>query len=130
MRSCLLLSLACACAQQSAPSPDGNGSASCPTTAVSFQHDVVPLVGQCGGEQCHAGIGTSWPYASLVDVPAAECSDRVYVKPGDPHDSYLVQKLDGVDLCSGSRMPLLGTPLSADDIATITTWICQGAANN
>jgi len=125
----LLAVVLVACATHSTPSPDAGGSGSCPTTAVSFQHDVVPLIGHCGGELCHGGIGTSWPYASLVNQPATQC-DRELVKPGDPSNSYLVQKLDGVDMCSGARMPKLGTPLTPDQMATITTWICQGASNN
>jgi hypothetical protein len=54
----------------------------------------------------------------------------VIVKPGDPSASYLVDKLLGVDLCSGARMPPQGTPLSDASMATIAAWICQGAANN
>jgi hypothetical protein len=132
MRACSLL-LVVACAQHPTTSPDGGGSGSCSKSAatVSFQHDVVPLIGHCGSEQCHGGIvGTTWPYASLVNQPATECSNRKLVAPGDPNGSYLVQKLDGVDMCSGSRMPRFGTPLTADQMTTITTWICQGAANN
>ena len=123
-----LLVVACA-TNHGPPSPDG-GSGACATTAVSFVHDVAPLVDHCGGELCHGGVGLSWPYASLVNQPATECASRMLVKPGDATNSYLVQKLGGIDMCSGTQMPKLGTPLSADQIATVATWICQGAANN
>ncbi|HEX7941708.1 MAG TPA: hypothetical protein VF488_07865 [Gemmatimonadaceae bacterium] len=107
---------------------------SCPSRGpVSFKTDVVPLIGHCTtGDGCH-GVGSvmTWPYQALVNVVVADCSDqRVIVKPGDPSASYLVNKLLGVNLCSGARMPLQGTPLSDADMAKIEAWICQGAANN
>ena len=106
----------------------------CPSSGpVSFKTDVVPLIGHCStGDGCH-GVGRllTWPYQALVNVVAADCSDqRVFVKPGDPSASYLVDKLLGVDMCGGARMPLQGAPLSEADMARIEAWICQGAANN
>jgi hypothetical protein len=106
----------------------------CPQSApISFKTDVVPLIGHCSlGDGCH-GVGRlmTWPYQALVNVPAADCTDqRVIVKPGDPSASYLVEKLLGVGMCAGLRMPLRGTPLSETDMATIEAWICQGAPNN
>ena len=108
----------------------------CPSTSpVSFQTDITPLIGHCTtGDGCH-GVITSrlptWPYQALVNVTAADCADqRVIVKPGDPSASYLVDKLLGVSMCTGARMPLRGTPLSDASMATIEAWICQGAANN
>jgi hypothetical protein len=115
-----------------APGDPGDAATSCmQQPAVSFQHDVQPLIGRCGGEMCHGGLGGSWPYQSLVSVKTTECADgRVYVKPGDPANSYLIQKLEGSHMCMGVRMPKQGMPLSASQIQTLETWICQGAANN
>jgi hypothetical protein len=116
------------------PNPDA-AQVACPSSGpVSFKTDVAPLIGHCSsGDGCHGVIGRlmTWPYQALVNVVAADCTDqRVIVKPGDPSASYLVDKLLGVDLCSGARMPLRGTPLSDASMATIEAWICQGAANN
>lgn len=132
------LALAAACGTDSAPAgpgPDAAGAdaaTTCGTTPVSFQHDVVPLIGGCGGEMCHGGLGgASWPYAALVGQPSTECDDqRLLVAPGDPAHSYLVQKLTGEGMCTGERMPRLGPPLTAAQVQTIADWICQGAANN
>ncbi len=111
--------------------PDGGVMCNEHIAAVSFKTDVVPLVGHCGSELCHGGLGTSWPYAALVNVQTTECSDqRVIVKPGDPNSSYLIQKLQGIDMCMGVRMPKLGEPLPAADIQTLADWICEGAPNN
>ena len=111
---------------------DGSSIDSAPGTPVSFQNDIVPLVGNCGGELCHGGLASgTWPYTALVSQPTNECSDnRVIVKPGDPTNSYLIQKLKGVNMCSGVRMPKFGTALSNSDLQTIADWISQGALNN
>lgn len=116
-------------------SSDGSIQVACGNpVAVSFRSDVAPLINHCGAEGCHGGIvgqSATWPYNQLVNVAATECSDsRMIVKPGDPANSYLIQKLVGVNMCSGVRMPRLGTPLSDTDVKKIEDWICQGAANN
>jgi len=115
------------------PGPDGNVTVACDSHAgtLSFKTDVVPIVGHCGSELCHGGLGTSWPYSSLVNVATTECDDhRLLVKPGDPMNSYLIQKLDNIAICMGDRMPKLGEPLPAATLQTLVDWICQGAANN
>jgi hypothetical protein len=100
-------------------------------SAVSFQTDVAPLINHCGGELCHGGLGPSWRYSVLVNVATTECSDqRVIVKPGDPAASYLIQKLAGINMCNGERMPKLGTAFPDADMRKIEDWICEGAANN
>ena len=48
------------------------------------------------------------------------------MEPGNPDDSYLVQKIEGT-AAVGGRMPLGGQPLSADTIAAIRQWITDGA---
>ena len=87
---------------------------------------------------CHTGVmppeglnlSTGKSYAKLVDVTATECSDgRKRVAPGNPDQSYLMDKLQGIDLCFGTKMPKTGT-VSAADLTTIANWICAGAPNN
>jgi hypothetical protein len=141
-RSCLVLAVSAACggSDRSPPDspPDASGSdgsimITCSTTpVVSFRNDIVPLVGSCRGDGCHGALQLpSWPYQALINVQAIDCTDgRVIVKPGDPANSYLVQKLAGVQMCSGVRMPKVGTPLSDTSMKKIEDWICQGAPNN
>jgi hypothetical protein len=94
---------------------------------VSFSTDVAPLLVSCTGEVCHAPP----TYAGLVGVASRECCDgRSLVTPGDASTSYLVTKLAGVDLCSGTRMPLDRPPLPAQAQATIAAWICEGAPDD
>jgi hypothetical protein len=74
-------------------------------------------------------------YAHLVNVLAGECNDgRFRVAPGDPANSYLLDKVLGVDMCSGVQMPQIGGPgedtLPNADLDVITAWVCQGALDN
>jgi uncharacterized protein (TIGR03118 family) len=92
----------------------------------------------CSG--CHTGVGGALPgvmnlssaassFAALVNVASIERPALMRVKPSDSANSYLVNKLRGVDI-TGSQMPLGGTPLTAEQIAEVTSWIDAGAANN
>jgi len=98
---------------------------------VSYARDVRPVFRRCSGEICHdATWGGPDPYAAVVGVRGAECCDgRKLVAPGDPANSYVVQKLRGIDLCAGQQMPLGGS-ISDADLAILEQWICEGAKEN
>lgn len=107
---------------------------------VSFAADIQPIfTNTCTGSRCHSGarpaagldLTEGQAHGDLVGVPA-DCPDgRLLVAPGEPEASYLVDKLRGVNLCRGSRMPSGGDPpLSEDTIALIEDWICGGARND
>jgi hypothetical protein len=71
-------------------------------------------------------------HAALVNVAADETCGGTRVVPGNPDTSYLVQKLEQATPCNGSRMPRpfevgVATPLTADQLATIRSWIQAGA---
>ena len=93
---------------------------------VSFTRDIQPLLqARCTGEVCH-----SWAYEQLVGAPTPECCDgRKRVDPVHVERSYVLQKLDGKDLCAGSRMPRAGSMTQAE-IDEIARWICEGAPKN
>ena len=139
-RSCLVLIVTVACGGSAPPdNPDAAGGSdaslmiTCNASPVmSFRTDVAPLISHCSGDGCHGALQLpSWPYQALINVTAIDCTDgRVIVKPGDPSHSYLVQKLVGVGMCNGERMPKLGTPLPDASMKKIEDWICQGAPNN
>lgn len=93
----------------------------------------------CSG--CHNGVGTSLPgvqnltsaaatYQSLVNVASIEQPTLLRVKSGDPADSYVIHKLEGLAGITGSRMPLGGPYLSTATIAQIESWISAGAPND
>lgn len=72
-------------------------------------------------------------YMNLVGVASTEAPSFNRVAPGEPVDSYLLAKIEGVagdPPYSGtpSQMPLGGPPLSPEFIALIEEWIVTGAA--
>jgi hypothetical protein len=83
---------------------------------------------------CH--IGASAPqglrldsansYALLVGVPSTEVPSILRVKPGDPDNSYIVQKLEG-HAAVGAQMPFGGPYLPSSTIAFVRQWITDGA---
>jgi len=71
-------------------------------------------------------------YAALVGHPADETCGGVRVVAGDPASSYLIHKVSDATPCDGARMPakyetLPASPLTTDQIATLTSWIAAGA---
>ena len=87
--------------------------------------------------KCHIGAGApeglqldaAHSYNLLVGVPSAEQPAFLRVKPGDPDNSYMVQKIEGLSSISGGQMPLMEKPLSQATIDAIRQWITNGAPN-
>lgn len=97
---------------------------------------VKPILNCSASEKCHmTSLGNpNAEYGWLVNQPSNDCADgRLRVKPGDPANSYLVDKLTNKNLCKGTGMPkgLNGwTPLPDEEIQAVVDWICQGAKEN
>jgi len=103
-------------------------------TLQSIQDNVFTPT--CSG--CHSGpqgnplpagldlTSLSMSFTALVNAPSTEVGALNLVEPGDPDNSYLVQKLEGT-AAVGARMPLFGTPLSQGTIDAIRQWITDGA---
>jgi hypothetical protein len=67
-------------------------------------------------------------YAALVSVASTGKSGAVRVVPGDPANSYIVQKLEGTAGIVGSRMPRNSAVFLTDgQMRVIRRWIEQGA---
>jgi Bacterial Ig-like domain len=87
--------------------------------------------------KCHIGAGApeglqldaAHSYNLLVGVPSNEQPDLLRVKPGDPDDSYMVRKIEGLAGIDGGQMPLGETPLPQATIDAIRQWITNGAPN-
>ncbi len=83
---------------------------------------------------CHVGGGApeglrldaANSYNLLVSVPSTEVPAILRVKPGDPDNSYIIQKLEG-HAAVGAQMPFGGPYLSSATIAFIRQWITNGA---
>jgi uncharacterized protein (TIGR03118 family) len=93
---------------------------------------------------CHTGVGTTLPgvqnltaghtFASIVGVASIENPTLMRIKPNDPTNSYLIQKIEGAAGISGARMPQ-GCPttqpcLDQATIDQVKAWVSQGALDN
>jgi hypothetical protein len=92
----------------------------------------------CTTRSCHGDAGRGGlvltpdvAYANLINVPAqndaAKPKGKKRVIPGDPTNSFLLQKLTGPAADEGDLMPQRGGSLSATDIEAIRLWIANGA---
>jgi len=109
--------------------PDGSDAASCiaSNASVRFSVDVAPILGSCSGELCH----DAWKYSTTVGIASLECCDRrKLIEPGLPGQSYLLQKMKGVDLCGNSSEMPPGVVVSQSVLDVVTSWVCLGALNN
>lgn len=70
-------------------------------------------------------------YAALVGVASRGKPGATLVIPGDPENSYLVQKLEGAPGIVGERMPRTGGPyLTSGQMLVLRRWIQLGARND
>lgn len=91
----------------------------------------------CATSGCHLGASAEQglqldeanSYAMLVDRPSTQVSSLLRVEPGDPDNSYLIQKLEGT-ASVGEQMPLDQPPLPQADIDVIRQWISDGAIDD
>lgn len=132
---------------------DGNVGSSSPSTVTVANNAVAQVTLTqlqtqiftpiCSG--CHTGVGTSLPgvqnltagntFANIVNVASIEQPSLLRIKPNDPTNSYLVQKILGASGITGSRMPFgcgsTSNPcLDQATIGLVQTWVSQGALNN
>lgn len=129
-------------AEDTAGNQDGNTVEVQSTTgaAVSFGADVEPILADaCARSGCHTGVNpaedldlrSGRAHASLVDVPASQCTDgRLRVDPANPDGSYLLDKILGVDLCAGTIMPKGGGGLTPAEVQIIRDWVAAGALDD
>ena len=100
------------------PEPDG----------VSYINDVQPIFNaRC--TSCHGSNGgiSFTSYSNTTSGTGLNYGTDLII-PGNAAASGLVDKL-GVNPRFGARMPLGGS-LTSQEIATITSWINDGALNN
>jgi methionine-rich copper-binding protein CopC len=113
------------------PSSGGGGTTPLTASFQSIQDNVFTPI--C--TKCHIGAGApeglqldaAHSYAALVGVQSAEQGAVLRVSPGDPANSYIIRKLEGVAGISGGQMPLGGPYLPQSTIDVISQWITNGA---
>ena len=91
----------------------------------------------CATTGCHLGVAapqglrldSASSYGMLVGVPSNESPSILRVVPGDPDNSYLVQKLEG-SASVGAQMPLGAPAVDSVSIDVIRQWISDGAIDD
>ena len=121
---------------------DGSGQVAPPPPSTVFGPNFSEIqdsvfTATCATSGCHAGanapqglrLDAANSFGLLVNVASMEVPSLLRVEPGDPDDSYLIQKLEGT-AAVGERMPLGGPPLEQASIDTIRQWILDGATDD
>ena len=122
--------------------PAPGGGASAPATfglasaVATLAGKVQPIfTASCASAQCHSGgsvpmvLTAGQTYADTVGVACAQCPPKLRVsacKP-TPADSYLIAKIQGTGMCTGSRMPKGASSFTAADARAVLDWVAQGA---
>ncbi|MBI4529899.1 MAG: hypothetical protein HY709_00100 [Candidatus Latescibacteria bacterium] len=113
---------------ESPTAPDG-GTEPPPEQGVSFRQEIQPILNtRCAIVGCHIapnpanGLDLS-SYANLMKGAGGV---RVVI-PNDAQNSTIIKRLEGRET---PRMPLVGTPLFAEQITLIRKWIDEGAKEN
>lgn len=114
-------------------------------TFTSIQQDIfaaTDAAGRAACVNCHTNAGgrnpssgmnlaSGFAYENLVNRPSVGKPGAIRVIPGDPDNSYLIQKIEGAPGIVGQRMPRTGGPyLTPGQILVIRTWIQRGARND
>ena len=99
-----------------------------PSCAIEFCHDAATASG-------NLGLTDGQSYGNLVGVQpdnaVARTKGLLRVQANDPANSFLIVKVTSKPpVGEGSKMPLTGTPLTAEQIALLTGWIEAGAPNS
>ncbi len=98
----------------------------------------VIFTAHCAKSGCHAGsspehnqnLDSLHSYSNIVNVSSLQEPSLKRVKPGDPANSYLLQKVKGTITNGTGRMPFDGAIagyLTTAEIDTIQSWVQNGA---
>ena len=110
-------------------------------TFATIQSEVFEKTDSAGRPactNCHTAVGRNpagganfthdVAYENLVNVPSRGKTGAIRVIPGDPDNSYVIQKLEGRPGIVGQRMPFNGGPFLTDgQILILRRWIANGA---
>lgn len=90
----------------------------------------------CASNGCHAGASPKAglnlsteekAYVGMVNVASRQCTTMKMVAPGEVSRSYLINKLTGAGMCSGSIMPKADARYSQAELDLVRAWIGSGA---
>ena len=95
---------------------------------VDYETEIQPIwtascVG-CHGNSAGLSLAAGSSYDNLVDVSSSNYAPALRVVSGDPSTSVLYNKVAGTGV-NGQQMPQNGTPLTAEQLTLISTWITE-----
>jgi hypothetical protein len=113
-------------------------------TFSSIQREIfetTDTAGRTACVTCHTNVGripagglnllATVSYDQLVNFPSIQRAANMRVLPGNPEESYMIQKLEDRVVIVGRRMPFNGPPyLTPGQISIIRRWIEIGAPRN
>lgn len=110
-------------------------------TFSSIQREIFQSSTPQGCVNCHTSVGRApagglsllpdVSYNNLVNAASRAKPGAIFVIPGDPDKSYLIQKLEGAAGLAGLRMPRNGPPfLTEGQMLIIRRWVQLGAKND
>ena len=97
-----------------------------PVRAVSFSKEVLPIL-KAGCGKCHSGGNAKGKLdlSSYASIKKGGSGGPAFVE-GNPDKSPLVTSISG----DKPEMPKKAAPLTKAQIATISSWVKEGAKNN
>jgi hypothetical protein len=139
-----LLATAAGCACDEKLSSISGPTPSLQPTFSSIQREILENTdssGRAACTNCHTSTGKTpqgglnlnhdVAYDQLVNTPVREKPGATRVIPGDPDNSYMIHKLEGLPDIVGMRMPRTGGPYLTDgQVLIIKRWIAVGAPRN
>jgi len=101
--------------------------------AQTYDSEIQPIWNNnctsCHGTSGNLDLSQGNSYTNLVNVASSGYSGFQRVKPGDPMNSVLHQKIVG-NTSFGDRMPMGGSALAQADEEKIKNWIQNGAVKD
>jgi hypothetical protein len=94
-------------------------------TSVSFANDIRPVLTTSCAFGCHFFTSTS----AIVNVHGSIYPTYILIKPFEPQNSLIYLKINPAPPV-GSRMPQIGSLLTAAQIDKFKRWILEGALDN
>lgn len=99
--------------------------------APDYDTEIQPIFDRsCDGASCHIdreASGVELTNYDSVKASVGRLYDTAVVAPGDPDASPLYDKVASENPENGTRMPLVGDYLPADELDLLREWILAGA---
>ena len=106
------------------------------TYQVTYGAIISKIKDSCSSNGCHTGGSQAGGLAlddevfiqNTVGVKAKGNADLYLIHPGEPEQSFLLQRLQGAE-GTGSQMPLGGTPFNDEELELFVNWIDDCASS-